>query len=178
MKLLVLALVAVALVFGAKCMTIRKDLVSERQAIDADWAQVDAALGHRAGIVPELVSTVQAQNLTHAEATAILAVNQAGTVLIGAHNQQEKIQANARLDEALARLMLLAENYPKLEGSKKYGDLLEALKGADYRIAVARRKYNEAVEHYNARIDLFPNNIVASVTRLGKIDAYFQTPAI
>jgi LemA protein len=79
---------------------------------------------------------------------------------------------------ALARLMLQVENYPKLEGSRKYGDLLEALKGAEYQIAVARRKYNEAVEHYNAGIDLFPNNIVASVTRLGKIDAYFQTPAI
>ena len=48
------------------------------------------------------------------------------------------------------------ENYPKLEGSKKYGDLLEALKSAEYQIAVARRKYNEAVEHYNARIELFP----------------------
>ena len=46
MKYLVLALVAVALVFGVRCMTIRKDLVSERQAIDADWAQVDAALAH------------------------------------------------------------------------------------------------------------------------------------
>ena len=56
--------------------------------------------------------------------------------------------------------------------------MLEALKGADYQIAVARRKYNEAVEHYNAGIDLFPSNIVASLTHLGKIDAYFQTPAI
>ena len=74
--------------------------------------------------------------------------------------------------------MLQAENYPKLESGKKYGDLLEALKGAEYQIAVARRRYNEAVEHYNAGIDVFPNNIVASLTRLGKIDAYFQTPAI
>lgn len=90
----------------------------------------------------------------------------------------KRILANARLDQALARLMLQVENYPKLENSKKYADLLEALKSADYQIAVARRKYNEAVEHYNARLDLFPDNIVASVTRLGKVDAYFQTPAI
>ena len=176
MKYLVLALVAVALVFGVKCITIRKDLVSQRQAIDADWAQVDAALVHRAGIVPELANTVQAE--APSEASAIRAVNDARNLLSAAHGQHEKIQANARLDEALARLMLLAENYPKLESGKKYGDLLEALKGAEYQIAVARRKYNEAVEHYNARIDLFPNNIVASLTRLGKIDAYFQTPAI
>jgi len=176
MKYLVLAVVAVALVFGVKCMGIRKDLVSERQAIDADWAQVDAALAQRAGIAPELTRLVQAE--APSEASAIRGVDDARRLLSMAHHQQEKIQANARLDEALARLMLLAENYPKLEGSKKYGDLLEAMKGAEYQIALARRKYNEAVEHYNAGIDLFPNNIVASLTRLGKIDAYFQTPAI
>jgi len=176
MKFLVLAVVAVALVLAVKCMTVRKDLVSERQAIDADWAQVDAALEHRAGIVPELADTVRSQ--APAEAGVIAAVNDARNALNAAPSQHEKIQANARLDETLARLMLQVENYPKLEGSQRYGDLLEALKGAEYQIAVARRKYNEAVEHYNAGIDLFPNNIVASLTRLGKIDAYFQTPAI
>jgi LemA protein len=176
MRFLVLALAALALIFGARCMTIRKSLVSDRQTIDADWSQVDAALAQRAAIVPELTALMQSQAL--AETSAVLGVTEARNMLNAAHSQQERIQANARLDEALARLMLLVENYPKLEGSKKYADLMEALKTADYRIAVARRKYNEAVEHYNARIDLFPNNIVASVTRLGKIDAYFQTPAI
>jgi LemA protein len=181
MKYLVLVLVAVALVVGVKCMTVRKDLVSERQAIDADWAQVDAALAHRASIVPELTGTVQAEAPADAgaiRAAAIPAVNDARNALTAARGQHAKIQANARLDEALARLMLLVENYPKLESSGKYSDLLEALKGADYQVAVARRRYNEAVEHYNAGIDVFPNNIVASLARLGKIDAYFQTPAI
>lgn len=176
MKYLALALVPLALVLGIKCMTIRKDLVSERQAIDADWALVDAALAQRAGIVPELTGTVQAE--APAESSVVREANDARNALSGAHGQHQKIQANARLDEALARLMLQAENYPKLEGGRKYVDLMEALKDAEYRIAVARRKYNEAVEHYNAGIDLFPNNIVASLARLGKLDAYFQTPAI
>ena len=176
MKFLVLAVVAVALVFGVRCMTIRKDLVAERQTIDDNWAQVEAALEHRAGIVPELTSLIQAG--APAEANAVRAVNDACNVLGAGRNREEKIEANARLYEALARLMLKVESYPKLEGSRKYGDLLEALKGAEYQIAVARRKYNEAVEHYNAGIDLFPSNIVASLTHLGKIDAYFQTPAI
>ena len=176
MKFLVLAMAAAALILGARCMTIRRGLVSERQSIDADWARVDAALVERASIVPELASLVQAE--APAENSAIRAVDNARDSLTTAHSQPEKIRANARLDEALARLMLRVENYPKLEGGKRYGDLLEALKGAEYRIAVARRKYNEAVEHYNAGIDLFPNNFVASVTRLGKIDTYFQTPAI
>lgn len=175
-KLFVLALVAVALVFGARGMAIRKDLVAERQAIDADWAQVQTALQNRAGIVPELMQLVQAEGPS--AAAAIQDVNDARNVLNGARGRHEEIQANARLNDALSRLMLLVENYPKLENSRKYSGLLETLKDAEYQIAVARRKYNEAVEHYNARLDLFPNNIVASLARFGKIDAYFQTPAI
>lgn len=176
MKFLVLALVAAALIFGVRCRAIHNDLVSERQTIGSDWAQVDAALGNRADILPQLGELVQSE--APAESSAVAAVNDARNLLAAARSPQEKIQANTRLNKALALLMLQVEAFPKLESSKRYGDLLEALKGADYRIAVARRKYNEAVEHYNAGIDLFPNNIVASVTRLGKIDAYFQTPAI
>jgi LemA protein len=176
MKFLVLALVAAALIFGVRCRAIHNDLVSERQTIGSDWAQVDAALGNRADILPQLGELVQSE--APAESSAVAAVNDARNLLAAARSPQEKIQANTRLNKALALLMLQVEAFPKLESSKRYGNLLEALKGADYRIAVARRKYNEAVEHYNAGIDLLPNNIVASVTRLGKIDANFKTPAI
>jgi LemA protein len=174
-KLLALALVAAALFFGAHCMGIHKDLVAEQQDIDTDWNGVDGALQQRAALTADLTKTVDLE--APAENSAILAVNDARSQLSLAHDRHEKMQANARLDQAIGRLILLAENYPKLEGSKKYGDLLEALKGAEYQIAVARRKYNEAVEHYNARIELFPANIVASVSGMHKVDAYFQTPA-
>ncbi len=176
MKLLVLALAALAVVFALKGVAVRQDLVTERQAIEADWTEVNAALDQRVGVVPDLTSLVQAE--APAEVAVVHGVLQAREALNTAHTLQEKIQANGRLDEALARLMLQVENYPKLDSGKRYGDLLEALKSSDYKIAVARRKYNEAVEHYNARIELFPNNVVASVTRLRKVDAYFQTPAI
>jgi LemA protein len=178
MKFLVLALLAAALVFGVRCMTIRKDLVSERQTIGTEWEQVNAALERRAAVIPDLTQTVHADLPADASAeAAIVRVNDARNMLKAAPSQHEKIQANARLDEALARMMLLVEAYPKLESSKKYAHLLEALRGAEFQIAVARRKYNEAVEHYNARIEVFPTNIVSSVSHLGKIDAYFQTPA-
>jgi LemA protein len=177
---LAVALVAVAFFFGARCVTIHKNLLAERQIIDADWTEADAALQRRAGLIPDLTETLKSQAETDASAAAaaVMAVNAARNVLNLARDRHEKIQANAQVDQAIGRLMLLAENYPKLQSSKKYGDLLETLKGAEYQIAVARRKYNEAVEHYNARIELFPNNIVASVSRLHKVDAYFQTPAI
>jgi hypothetical protein len=38
-----------------------------------------------------------------------------------------------------------------------------------------RRKYNEALEHYNAQIQQFPENVVASIAGLTRNDAYFKT---
>ena len=63
MKFLVPAVVvlAAALLFGARCMTIRNDLVAERQTIGADWTQVDATLANRAAIVPELTNLVRSE---------------------------------------------------------------------------------------------------------------------
>src|SRR5579862_2059778 len=177
MKLFLLAVVAGALILGARCMTIRKDLVSERQTIETDWGQVNAALEERAALIPDLAQTVRSELPADAPAEAAAkAIMEARNALSAASGPHEKIQANGRLDEELARLMLLVEAHPKLDRGKKYNDLLEALKNAEYQIAVARRKYNEAVEHYNARIAMFPDNIVSSVARLGKIDAYFETP--
>jgi len=175
-KLLALVLVAAGLFSGVQYMKVRKDLLSERRSIDADWSAVEAALEQRAMITVDLTKTVESE--APAESNAILSVNDARNLLNLARDRQAKMLANARLDEAIGRLMLQVEAHPKLEHSKKYGDLLEALKGAEYQIAVSRRKYNEAVEHYNARIELFPANVVASVSGMHKVDAYFQTPVI
>jgi len=178
LKIAALVLAVAAVVFGARCVGIRKDLVTERQTIGADWSQVNNALERRTALTPVLTKIVMSElpnDITAGVETQ--AVTNACRDLQAAPGQHQKIQANARLDEALARLMLLVEAHPKIESSKQYGDVLEALKGAEYQIAVARRKYNEAVEHYNARLDGFPENLVSSVARLGKIDAYFQTAA-
>jgi LemA protein len=174
MKLLVLALAALALVFGSKCITIRKNLEAERAVVDADWSQTEEALDRRADLIPELVEAVR--SAAPQETIALLGATDSRNLLLAAHGPQEKIQANVRLDEALARLMMAVETHPKLEASQQYAGLLDGLNDADYHIAVARRKYNEAVEHYNAQIELFPNNVVASVARFNKINAYFRTP--
>jgi LemA protein len=169
----VLAVIVVAA--GSKYISIRNGLAGERETIDAAWAQVDAALGRRASVVPELVEAFGrgAPN----PAGTIKALNEARAALDAAHQPRQKIQANAELDNALSRALLAAETYPKLDGSKKFGDLQDALKEAENRIAVERRKYNEAVENYNARTALFPNNVVASLSGFHQIDAYIPTMA-
>jgi LemA protein len=70
---------------------------------------------------------------------------------------------------------VITENYPQLRSNENFLRLEDELSGSENRIAVERRKYNEALEHYNASIDMFPGNCVASLAGFHRNDAYFKT---
>ena len=70
---------------------------------------------------------------------------------------------------------MLQENYPQLKSNENFLRLQDELAGTENRIAVERRKYNEAVQHYNTDISLFPANIVAGMFGFQRNDAYFKT---
>ena len=171
---LIVALVLIAvLVFGAKYVGIRNQLVTDRESINAAWAQVDVALERRADLIPNLVETVKGY-AAH-EKGVIQAVADARAALVSGRSPQEKIQANTQLDSALSRLLVVVENYPQLRANENFLRLQDELAGTENRIAVERRKYNEAVQKYNTEIELFPGNVVASLGGFTRNDAYFRT---
>lgn len=171
--IVLVVLILVVLGFGMKLAGIRNDLVVEREAINGAWAQVDVALQRRADLIPNLVETVK--GFAKQEQQVIASVTEARAAMMGARSPQEKIQANQQLDSALGRLFVVVENYPQLKSNENFLKLQDELAGTENRIAVERRKYNETVQRYNTSIDLFPNNIAASLFGFTRNDAYFKT---
>jgi LemA protein len=171
--IIVLVLLVAGVVAGARYVGIRNDLVTQRESIRGAWAQVDVAIERRADLIPNLVQTVKGY-ATH-ERQTIEAVANARAALGGARTPEERIAANGQLDSALSRLLVVVENYPQLRANENFLRLQDELAGTENRIAVERRKYNEAVQKYNTQIELFPNNIVASIAGFTRNDAYFKT---
>ncbi|MBI1896219.1 MAG: LemA family protein [Acidobacteria bacterium] len=166
-------LLVVALIFGGKLVNIRNDLATQKNAIDASWAEVDVQLQRRVDLIPNLVSTVQ--GFAKQEKEVLGQIANARAALLSARSPQERIQANTQLDSALGRLLVVVENYPQLKSNENFLRLQDELAGTENRIAVSRRRYNETVQRYNTTIDLFPNNLAAALFGFQRNDAYFRT---
>lgn len=166
-------LLVLGLAIGGKVASVNNELVTQREAIRGAWAQVDVALQRRADLIPNLVETVK--GFAAQEKQVIESVANARAQLAGARTPGEKIAANAQLDSALARLLVVVENYPQLKSNENFLRLQDELAGTENRIAVERRKYNETVQDYNTRIGLFPNNLFAGMLGFQRNDDYFKT---
>lgn len=166
-------LLLAAIVFGSTFVNLRNTMVVQQEAIKAAWAQVDIVIQRRSDLIPNLVETVKGFATQEQEVFGNIA--NARAALGGARTPAETIEANNQLSGALARLLVIVENYPELKSNQNFIRLQDELAGTENRIAVERRRYNEAVQQYNTTIQLFPNNIVASLSGFTREDAYFRT---
>ncbi len=80
--IVIVVLLVVALLFGASLISTRNRLVTERNAIESQWHQVDVVLQRRADLIPNLVETVK--GYAKHEEVAIDAVANARAALGGA----------------------------------------------------------------------------------------------
>jgi LemA protein len=165
-------LVLLGLGVGSKMASVNNQLVVEREAIAASWAQVDNVLQRRSDLIPNLVETVK--GFAAQEKEVFGAIASARAAMIGARTPQEKIQASGQLESALGRLMVVVENYPALRSSENFMRLQDELAGTENRIAVERGRYNKAVETYNKTIGVFPNNLFAGILGFQRNDDYFR----
>jgi LemA protein len=166
------AVVAVAAAGAFEYASIRKGLERQTREIDAQWLNVEAALHERAGLIPDFAESVKP--VVKGAAAGLSEIAGSSASLAVGRTPQEKIQAYGRLDGAFSSLLALTENYPQLRNSKDFQRRMDEIAATENRIAVERQKYNQALENYNASIQVFPNNLVAAVSKFSRRDAYFR----
>jgi LemA protein len=148
-------------------------LVTLGQGVDAQWGQVQNVYQRRADLVPNLVATVK--GAANFEKSTYIAVTQArasvgqlsADVIKNATNDPNAMaqyeRAQNTLGNALSRLLVTVENYPQLKANENFLTLQTQLEGTENRIAVERRRYNEAARAYNTRRNTFPTVVYAGL---------------
>jgi LemA protein len=169
---IVLIVIVVLILFGVgKYIGVKNTLVAKNEAVKTSWSQVDIVLQRRADLIPNLVETVK--GYAKQEQTVFGDIAKARSQLLNAGTPEQKISANAQLDGALGRLLLIVENYPQLKSNENFLRLQDELAGTENRIAVERQRYNDTLKDYNIYVQQFPNNVFASSLGYKPNTAYF-----
>jgi LemA protein len=145
-------------------------LVTQDEAINQAWAQVENAYQRRADLIPNLVETVKGYaNFEKSTLTDVIEARaKATSVTVDPSNlSPEAIQnfqaAQNGLSSSLARLMVVVEKYPDLKANQNFLELQAQLEGTENRISFERKKFNDMVGAYNTARRTFPRNIIAGI---------------
>jgi LemA protein len=155
-------------------------MVEKDEGVKKAWSQVENVYQRRADLIPNLVETVKGY-AAHEQGTlesVVEARAKATSMTIDPSNLDEESlakfqQAQSQLGGALSRLLAVQENYPDLKANETFRDLMTQLEGTENRIAVERKKFNDAAGDYNTYIRMFPKNITAMIFGF-KSKPYFQ----
>ena len=89
-----------------------------------------------------------------------------------ANSKSEIAEAEGELSGTLKNLFAVTENYPDLKANENFLSLQKELAETENKIMFSRQFYNDTVQKYNIKIELFPNNILAKLLKFDKADYY------
>jgi LemA protein len=167
-RLVAVVALAGAVVAGSGCSY--NKFVSQEESIKTAWSQVENQLQRRNDLIPNLVETTK--GFAQQEQSVFNAIAESRARLAGATTPGEKMNAANDQSAALARLLVVVENYPTLKSDATFSRLMDELAGTENRIAVERMRYNEAVQAYNTQRRSFPSNITAGIFGFKEYDLF------
>lgn len=156
-------------------------IVSHDQKTKSAWADVESDYQRRMDLIPNLVNTVK--GYADFEQETLTKVVEARSKATAVTVDPSKItpdqlaqfqQAQDNVSSALSRLLVVVEKYPDLKANEGFLNLQSQLEGTENRISVSRKRFNEAVQAYNAAILGFPSNIIANIFGFEE-KAYFKS---
>lgn len=145
--------------------------VTQTNAIEGQWKQVEVQYQRRFDLIPNLVESVKGLQKQEQKIFGDIAAARANYT--GAKTTDEKVQAASQLEGSLARLLAIFENYPLIKSDQAVLKLMDELAGTENRVSVERRRYNELVQSYNTSVSTLPGRIFAGLFGFGPKN-YFE----
>lgn len=147
-------------------------LVALRNHIRDAWSNIDTELKRRYDLIPNLVATVKGY-AAHEKEVFERVTELRARCMAGEGTRREQVAQEGQLVEALKRLLVVVENYPKLKADQNFLELQRELVNTEDRIQAARRFFNGNVRDYRNKCESFPSSVIASMFGF-ELQDYFQ----
>ncbi|WP_047487660.1 LemA family protein [Terriglobus sp. TAA 43] len=168
----IIVLVVLVGLVGMSYISARNSMAVKSNQVDAAFSAIDVDLQRRADLIPNLVASVK--GYAKVETDVLTKIAEARSGLLQARTPDEKLAANDRLSTAILPLTRMQEAYPDLKSNQQFMRLEDELSGTENRIAVTRKRYNDAILDYNNTIAVFPNSLWASIGGFKPKTTYYQ----
>lgn len=169
----VYVIIGIVVILLIMFIAIYNGLVRRRNQVKNAWAQIDVQLKRRYDLIPNLMETVKGY-MQHERQTLEAVTKARNLAQKGASSGVgERAKAEGELSSALARLLVVVENYPDLKANQNFLALQEELTSTENKISFSRQYYNDSALRYNNQTQMFPSSIVASMTRF-KASEFFE----
>ena len=163
-------LIGIVVVLILMLVNVYNNMVTQEEAVNTSWSQVENQYQRRNDLIPNLVNTVKAYT-EHEKGTLESVINarsQATKATIDPSNLTEEAMkkfqdSQNQLGNALSRLMMVVERYPDLKANQNFSELQAQLEGTENRISVERKRFNETAKKYNTYLRKFPNNMLSGI---------------
>ena len=149
-------------------------LVSLRNKVKDQWAQIDTVLKRRFDLIPNLVETVK--GYAKHESETLEAVIAARNTYVSASVPEDQMKADGELTKAISKLFALSEAYPELKANENFNSLQKELSETEDKIQYARQFYNDIVRKYNTKRETFPTVLIAGMLGFKEVN-FFEASA-
>lgn len=168
--LILLAVLAIVILW---VVMVFNGLISSRNRVDEAWSDIEVQLKRRYDLIPNVVNSVK--GYAGHESDVFEKVTQARSRAMQASTPAQHAVAENMLSDTLKSLFAVSEAYPQLKASDNFLHLQHELVDTEDKIQASRRFYNGNVRDFNTKIQVFPNNMIASSLSFKKYE-FFDAP--
>jgi LemA protein len=140
--------------------------------VEATQAQLDNVLQRRHDLIPNLIAVAKASATQ--EKDLITSLGTLYQEIQGASSFEQKQAFEAQLSDKVTQLMTILRADPQASATAVFIRLSDEMAGAENRMAVERKRYNDAVAAYNRTARGFPAFLLRPVLGFPRQHVYFQ----
>jgi LemA protein len=164
--------IAVAVCLALAALLSHRAFNARLADVEATQAQLDNVLQRRHDLIPNLMAIAKASAAQEQDLIASL-----GTLyqeIPRAQSLEQKQALEAQLSDTVKPLMAMLRADPQASATAVFIRLSDEMAGAENRMAVERKRYNEAVAAYNRTARGFPAFLLRPVLGFPRQHVYFH----